>query len=64
MFLAIGKGAMMSVSKKLGLNTVSSTESKVFADEEIFPKYSWFRYFCMAHRDEAKEDTLMQNNES
>ena len=64
MFLTMGKGAMMNVSKKLGVVTASSTETKIVADGEIFPKCSWFRYFRMAQGDSAKEDMLMQDNES
>ena len=64
MHLMMGKGAMMNVSKKLGLVTTSSTETEVASNGERFPKYSWFRYFRLTQGDEAKEDILMQDNES
>ena len=39
-FLMIGKGRMMNVSKKLGLVTISSTKMEVVADRECFPAAS------------------------
>ena len=41
--LTMGKGAMMNVSKKLGLVSTSSTEKEVASNGERFPKCSWFR---------------------
>ena len=38
MHLAMGRGGMMNVSKKLGLVTTSSTETEVVANGERFPK--------------------------
>ena len=64
LFLVIGKRAMTNVSKKLGFVTTSSTEPEIVADEERFPKFSWFRYFRLAQVDSAKEDMIMQDNES
>ena len=62
--LTMSKKAMTSVSKKLGLVTTSSTETEVVADGERFPKCAWFRCFRLAPGDEAKEDILMQDNQS
>ena len=64
LYLTMGKGAIMNVSKKLGLVTTSSTEIEVVANGERFPKCSWFRYFRLTQRDEAKEDVRMQDNKS
>ena len=50
--------------KKLGSNTVSSKETEVVIDRDRFPKCSWFRYFRLARGDEAKEEALMQDDES
>ena len=62
LYLTIGKGAMINVSKKLGLVTVSSTETEVVSNGERFPKCSWF---CrIAQGDSDKEDLLFQDNES
>ena len=64
MFLTMCKGAMMNTSKNLGVVTISSTETEIVDDRERFPKCSWFRCFRLAQGDSAKEDTLMQDNES
>ena len=64
LYLTMGRGGMINVSKKLGLVTLSSTETEVVADGERIPKCAWFRYFRLAQGDEAKEDALMQDNKS
>ena len=38
LFLTMGKGAMVNVSKKLGVATTSSTETEVASNGERFPK--------------------------
>ena len=55
---------MINVSKKFGLIAVSSRKTEVVADREHFPKCTWFRYSRLVQGDEAKEDILMQNNQS
>ena len=40
MYVTIGTGAMINVSKKLGLIINSSTEIEVVATSERFPKYT------------------------
>ena len=52
------------VSKKLGVNTVSSTVTEIVSTGERFPKCSWFRYFRGAQGSSLKEDILMQDNQS
>ena len=42
--LTMGTGSMMSVSKKLGLVTISSTETEIVSTGKRFPKCTWFRY--------------------
>ena len=64
MFLTMGKCAMMSESKKLGVVTVSSTETEIVVDGERFPKYSWFRQYQLEQGDSAKEDVLTKDDES
>ena len=39
-YLTIGRRAIMSVLKKLGLVIISSTETEVVTDREYFPKCS------------------------
>ena len=38
LFITMGKGPMMDVSKKLSLVTTSSTDTEVFSTGERFPK--------------------------
>ena len=65
MHVTMGTGAMMNVSKKLGLVTNSLTETEVVATGERFPKCTWFRCFRIAHgEDDPKEDILLQDNKS
>ena len=45
MFLMMGRGGMINVSKKLELVITSLIETKIVANRERFPKCSWFRYF-------------------
>ena len=62
LFAIMGRGAMMSISKKLGLVTISSTETEVVLNRERFLKYAWFRFFREVQRDEIDEDVLFQDN--
>ena len=64
LFVTQGKGAMISVSKKLGVATTSSTESEIVSTGERLPKCTWFRYFRIEQGEEPKEDILMQDNKS
>jgi hypothetical protein len=64
LFLTQGKGAMINVSKKLGLVTNSSTETEIVATGERLPKCTWFRYFRIAQGEPIVEDLLMQDNKS
>ena len=64
MFTTMGRGAIMNVARKLGLNTVSSTETEVVSSGERMPKCIWFRYFRLAQGDKPIEDILMQDNKS
>ena len=64
LFVTQGKGAMISVSKKLGLVTNSSTETEIVSTGERMPKCTWFRYFRIEQGEPIKEDILMQDNKS
>lgn len=64
LFVTQGKGAMINVSKKLGLVTNSSTETEIVSTGERLPKCTWFRYFRIAQGEPIKEDMLMQDNMS
>ena len=64
LFVTQGRGAMISVSKKLGVLTTSSTETEIVSAGERLPKCTWFRYFRIAQGEEVKEDILLQDNKS
>ena len=64
LFLTMGKGAMINISKKLGLVTNSSTETEIVSTGERMPKCTWFRYFRIAQGEPIVEDILMQDNKS
>jgi hypothetical protein len=64
LYVTMGKGAMINVSKKLSLNTLSSTETEIVSTGERLPKCVWFRYFRIGQGDEPIEDILMQDNKS
>ena len=64
LFSTMGKGALISVAKKLGIVTTSSTETEIVSTGERMPKCTWFRYFRIAQGDSATEDILMQDNKS
>jgi hypothetical protein len=64
LYVTQGKGAMINVSKKLGLVTNSSTETEIVATGERMPKCTWFRYFRIEQGEPIKEDLLMQDNKS
>ena len=64
LFVTQGKGAMINVSKKVGVATTSSTETEIVSTGERLPKCTWFRYFRIAQGEEEKEDILMQDNKS
>ena len=64
MFTTMGKGALISAAKKLGIVTTSSTETEIVSTGERLPKCTWFRYFRIAQGDKITEDVLMQDNKS
>jgi hypothetical protein len=42
LYLTMGKGAMINISKKIGLVTNSSTETEIVSTGERMPKCTWF----------------------
>ena len=64
MFTTMGRGALLNIAKKLGLVTVSSTETEIVSTGERMPKCTWFRYFRLVQGDSPEEDILMQDNKS
>ena len=64
LYATMGKGAMLNVAKKLGMVTISSTETEVVSTGERLPKCTWFRYMRLAQGEEMSEGRLMQDNKS
>lgn len=64
LFATLGLGAMINVSKKLGINTTSSTETEVVPAGERLPKCTWLRYFRIEQGEDVKEDVLLQDSKS
>ena len=64
LYLTMGKGAMINISKKIGLVTNSSTETEIVSTGERMPKCTWFRYFRIEQGEPIVEDLLMQDNKS
>ena len=64
LFNTMGKGAMINVSKNLGIVTNSSTKTEIVSTGERMPKCTWFRYFREAQGETPKEDILMQDNKN
>ena len=60
----LGRGAMFNVSKKLGINTTSSTETEVVSTGERLPKCTWLRYFRAEQGGSEKEGALLQGSKS
>ncbi len=59
---SMGKGATMRYSRKLKLNTQSSTESKLVTADMYMPEMLWSLYFMQAQGYEAKRVGLYQDN--
>ena len=64
LFVTMGRGEIINVSKKLGFLTVISSETEVMHNGESFPKVAWFRFFRLAQDDDDKKDLLFQDNKS
>jgi Reverse transcriptase (RNA-dependent DNA polymerase) len=61
--MTIGKGAVISISRKQGINTRSSTESELVAADDVIGPLLWTRLFLQAQG--YKQDNVMyQDNQS
>jgi hypothetical protein len=58
---SMGKGATMSYSRKLKLNTQSSTESELITADMYMPEMLWSLYFIQAQGYKAKCVGLYQD---
>ena len=58
LFITMGREAIINITKKLELAIRNSIEMKVTSNREIFPKYTWFRYFYLVQGSDSKENIL------
>ena len=64
LFVTQRKGAMINVSKTLGLMNNSSTETEIVATGVRLPKCTWFCCFRIEQGEPVKGDVLIQDNKS
>ena len=62
--LTMGKGCILSSSKKQKLNTRSSTEAKLVAVDDGMSLMLWSRLFLKAQGLEVEDNILYQDNKS
>ena len=64
MIMSLGKGAVMSFSKKQKLNTRSSTEAELVGIDDTIPSIMWCLYFIQAQGYDATNDILYKDKNS
>ena len=62
--ITMGKGATISISRKQGMNTRSSTEAEVVAADEVVGPMLWTKNFLEAQGYKIYKNTLYQDNKS
>jgi hypothetical protein len=62
--MSLGKGSVVSMSKKQKLNTRSSTEAELVGVDDAMPRILWTRYFLKAQGYDTQPSTLFQDNQS
>ena len=62
--MTMGEGAVISISKKQGMNTHSSTESEVVSADEIMSPMVWAHLFLEAQSFKVTKNILFQDNKS
>ena len=60
--MTMGKGAIISISRKQGMNTRSSTESEIVAADEVVGSMVWSKLFLEAQGYPVEENVLFQDN--
>jgi hypothetical protein len=60
----MGKGAIMSISRKQGMNTRSSTEAELVAADEVAGTMLWTKLYLEAQGYPVTCNTLYQDNKS
>ena len=64
MSMTMGKGAVISLSRKQKLNTRSSTEAELVAVDDCMAQVLWTRYFLEAQGYQTEAHVVLQDNES
>eukprot|EP00970_Alexandrium_tamarense_P015266 scaffold4923_cov115-Alexandrium_tamarense.AAC.1 len=62
--MSLGKGAVMSFSRKQKLNVRSSTEVELVGIDDSMPWILWARYFIEAQGYTVEQNILLQDNKS
>ena len=62
--MSLGKGALLSYSRKQKLNVKSSTESELVATDDGLTMVLWSLYFITAQGCDVTNNILMQDNKS
>ena len=62
--MTMGKGAVISVSKKQKLNTRSSTEAELVAVDDFMPVMLWTKLFLETQGHQIDANILHQDNKS
>ena len=64
MMMSLGKGAVMSFSRKQKLNTRSSTESELVGIDDAIGEIMWGLFFMQAQGYDVARNILLQDNKS
>ena len=62
--MSLGKGAVLSSSRKQKLNTKSSTESELVGVDDVISKILWGKYFIESLGYTVDQNILLQDNKS
>ena len=60
--MSLGKGSLLSLTKKQKINTRSSTEAELVGVDDAMPQMLWTRYFIEAQGFKVEEMILNQDN--
>ena len=62
LMMSLGKGAAISGSRKIKINTKSSTESELVALDDVLPTILWTLYFVEAQGYTIEQNLVFQDN--
>ena len=62
--MSLGKGAIISSSKKQKLNVRSSTEGELVGVDDMSPMVLWVKYFLESHEYIVEHNMILQDNKS